>query len=170
MKVKYLYEENGFLYFRNEKGRIDKHPKNKFSDGEIVALNEHYSKKGITRLKEPSYTKNRGWVYVENYMDIQGLGNGCGMWNNEERYDNITDPKFVMIAKRIEIKEDILKTKKKLKSLEADLHKLEFAMTLSVKNYDTATHACVICGQLFEGFKGGDPNKDKCTKCLSNET
>ena len=168
MKINYLYEETDFLYFRNKKGQIDKHPKPKFKDNEIVTTTgKHYSIKNITRLKNPSFTENRGWVYVENFINIQGYGGGSGMWNNQDMYEKITDPKFLMIAKRIELKESILNEKNKLKSLESDLIKLEFTMDLVVENYKTATHSCKKCGILFKNFEGGDPNRDLCEKCLT---
>ena len=170
MKIKYLYQENGFLYFRNNKGQINKHPKPKFKDNEIVTTTEkHYSIKNITRLKKPSFTENRGWVYIENFINIQGSGGGSGMWNKQDDYKKITDPKFLMIAKRIELKESILKAKNRIKTLESNLDKLEFTMDLVIKDYRTATHSCKKCGNLFKGFEGGDPNKDLCTECLSKK-
>ena len=83
-----------------------------------------------------------------------------------ENYKKIDDPVFLMIAKRIELKESIIEAKSKLKAFESDLNKLEFTMDLVLKNYQDATHSCKKCGNLFKNFDGGDPNKDLCLKCL----
>jgi hypothetical protein len=101
-------------------------PKPKFIYGQFVQTsNKHYSQKSFTRLLDQSYTDTRGWVYVENYVDRDGRGGGCGMWNDEFQYSPLTDPLDILIAEKLTALSEVTDLKVKIKDLEHKINMLE---------------------------------------------
>jgi hypothetical protein len=132
----FLYEENGSYYIRNDQGQIEKIAKNKFNHNQIVQTAQgHFSGKSFTRLLNPMFTKNRGWVYTENYITRNQNSGGCGCCFEENMYEKLIDPADILFAERIYLKEQIDTLKGKLSQCERSLGMIEYALSLSVPDY-----------------------------------
>lgn len=166
----FLYEKDDKLYYRDALGKIKKVPKNKFSEGEIVRTkSNHCSPNRFTRIIQPNYTEERGWIYGENYINLQGMGGGSGFYTNEDNFTKLSRPEDLLFAKRIYLKENINKLNIELKSNESELEKITYALDISIPNHNKYTDDCKKCFTMFSGFDGGDPNRDLCKSCLEKE-
>ena len=145
-----LYEAEGNIIARNEKGQLTKIPKNKFNDGEIVTTSKrHFSEKALGILTKPTYTENRGWVYIENYIDLQGSGGGCGSWFEEELYEKIDDPILKLFAERIRLRKHMETLKCQLKNDSEQLEKIRYSLSISVDYFNEVKRACNKCSSVF---------------------
>lgn len=161
-----LYKKDGFVYFRKDNGRFLKVKKNRFEHGEIVSTSDkHYSKEGITVVLEPKYTEKRGWVYREQYIDLQGSGGGTGWWNNEDLYTKISSPIVKIFAKRINLKREINALENELKNRKIDLEKIDFSLSESVVDFDKVERVCNKCGALFIR-NSTNVNSELCDDCF----
>ena len=148
--LKLLYETKDHVIARDGKGRLTKITKNKFNDGEVVQLSEnHYSGRGITIVKTPTYTKERGWIYGENFIDLQGGGGGSCFWNNEELFKKIDNSILKLYAERIRLKRTIEEHKRQLKIDSEQLEKIEYSLSISVDDFDKVEKVCRICEAIF---------------------
>lgn len=167
----FLYEESSNLYYRNDKGQISKCPKNKFFDGEIVRTNEsHYSPNDFVMVIEPYYDlNNETWRYGKRFISLQGRSGGSSFSTNEDEFVKLSRTDDILMAERIYLKEEIAKAENHLSVMKENLSKIEYSCSVSVKDYSKVTHSCKKCFTYFEGFNGGDPNKDLCTNCLNEK-
>lgn len=161
-------EEDGEMITRNKKGKFMSIPDPVFSDGEIVTTSDkHYSPKALTILTKPTYSENRGWVYIENYVDLQHNRGGAGMWNNEDLYKKIADPVLKLYAERIKLKTEIKDCELGLKIKRKSLEDIEYALSIAVDNWDKVKKICK-CGKLF--IRNSDNiNLDICDDCYTTE-
>jgi hypothetical protein len=161
-----------YIIIRNKKGKFQKVQKNKFEDGEIVSTSsKHYSYHSLSILAQPNYAENRGWVYVENYIDIQGNGGGSGCWHEEKLYKKIDNPILKLYAKRIQLKKDIQELKLKIKEKEDSLKMIEHSLNVSSPNWDKYKKMCNRCRCLFtkNDYNVNSDICDNCYKELENE-
>lgn len=164
--MKILYESNNSFIARDEKGRMVKIPKNKFADGEIVTTSQkHYSQAELTKLTQPRYTENRGWVYSQNYISLQGFKGGNSFAHDEDNFDKVEDPILKLYAERLILKELISKHENELKIAKENLIKIEYALSVSVGNWDKIEKKCK-CGKLFVK-NSYNVNFDVCDECYS---
>lgn len=164
--MKILYKENGFCYIRKDNGQLGKIPSNKFEDGEIVMITEkHYSKEQrLSILEKPSYTENRGWVYTEHFINLQGDGSGCGCWNNEDHYKKINNPILKLYAERIRLINEINLLKQQLETKENAFNMIEFALSKTSDQWYKIEKICSKCNSLF--IKNTtNVNLDICDDC-----
>jgi hypothetical protein len=172
MKIKdgkFLYKENGKVYFRDSKGKIRCIPENKFSNGQIVKTSDkHYSKKTFTEVINPNYVESRGWIYGEQYIDRQDSGGGISFWNNEDLYENITDPIDVLFSERLILKRKIKTLKSELSQCESSLEKIEFTFAIAVPGYNKVVKKCHTCGKLCSRDQA-DLNRSICLDCRDNK-
>ena len=148
---------------RDKKGRFIPN-KAAFRDGEVVTTTpKHFSPKDITIVSNPSYTENRGWVYTENYVDLQNCRGGCGSSFEENLYRKITNPTLRLFAARIKLKTDIATYERKLRNDLETLKKIEYALFISVGNWDKVKKMCK-CGTFFIR-NSQNPNAAICDSC-----
>ena len=159
-----LYSNGDSLIIRNNKGKMQKIPKNKFEKGEIVMKGDkHYSKDGIVRLLDPTWTDTRGWIYGENYIDLHGSGGGCRYSTNEDCLKKIDIPAVRLYAKRINLNTEIANLEKLLKDKKIELEKVEYGLSISVDKWKDMKKVC-RCGNLFIR-NSKNINWDHCDKC-----
>lgn len=124
-------KEDGILA-KNAKGEYCTIPLPKFRHKQFVKTTDTYfSPKSFTRLVSPCYTETRGWVYGENYVDRTGMFGGTGWSFDEDGFLPLTDARDILIAKRIEIKEELSELTHKTKLLNDELAKVEYAIQLT---------------------------------------
>ena len=100
-----------------------------FSDGEVVSTSsKHFSQKKITRLLSPVYTENRGWAYVENYINEKGEGGGYGSSFEESLFKKIDDLETRLLAKKVELNIEIKQLNGDLRVINNELSKVEYAL------------------------------------------
>lgn len=132
MKVKGIigYTEDGKAVLELEDGELLKINPPKFRNREVVSTtNKHYSQKELTRVLNPQYTENRGWVYVENYLDKNGRSGGCGMWIEEDLFQKPETLELRLKARKIEISEEISQLELNVKNRKTELSNIEFALS-----------------------------------------
>lgn len=168
-KGEFLYERNDSYFIRNEKGEIEKIPKNKFYHGQIVkTTDKHFSQKTFTSVVEPNYTEQRGWIYGEGYLSRNDGRGGFGYWNEEDLFEEITSPGDILYAERIYLMNEIRECKNNLKNAEDKLEKIEFALSVSIPDWKNVHKKCHLCGKLYLGSEG-DVNISICNKCKDLE-
>ena len=157
------------IVIRDKEGKFKSVPEAKFYDGEVVSASEkHYSQKALCRLRTPTYNKIRGWLYIEDFMDLQNESmRGSSFWNNESMYETITDPILKLYANRIKLKSGIIKHESVLKQKREELGKIEYALSLAVEDWDKVKKKCK-CGKLFIR-NSKNINSDICDICDNQE-
>lgn len=158
----FLYEKDGFLYYRDKMGHFKKAPKNKFKHKQFVKR-----KHDIVRLVDPSYNEQRGWYYGINYIDLQGQGGGASFSWNESDFKEITNPIEILMVSKIEMNEKIKKLDVELEVMQNNLSKIIYSLDISFPKHNHVKHICKSCESFFIGFEdGGNPNMDLCKNCL----
>jgi hypothetical protein len=127
-----LHENNdGTVIILTRDNEIMTVPKNKFYDGEyVITSSTHFSPKDFTQVIDPTWTENRGWVYTEHYVDRNGTGGGGGSAFEESLYKKMTDPKDILIAKKLSLLENQQKFKCSISRIDNELEKVNFALNL----------------------------------------
>lgn len=153
---------------RNIHGQFVKAPGPRFADGEFVTTSaKHYSSHNIVMLSDPTYNKTRGWIYVQNFANLQAVGGGCSFWENEDSFEPINNPVVKLYAERIKLKKEIQKHEQLLKQKKEELTKIEYALFVSVPEWDKVKKACK-CGHLFI-CNSHNVNADMCDDCYQNQ-
>lgn len=120
------------LMCRNGKGEFCNIPFPRFANKQIVkTTSDYFSPKSFTRLIDPTYTENRGWIYGENYIDREGMQGGCGYSFEEKWFTELEDVRDILIARRLSIKEEMSWLNSRLKTLSDELSKAEYAIQLT---------------------------------------
>jgi len=148
---------------RNKKGQFIKTPTAKFKHNEFVATKSKLFRR-FTRLIEPNYNQKRGWIYGESYTDLQGNTGGSGFWTEEIFFDKLKNPLLKLYATRINLKEEIKEHKLQLALKTKKLNSIEYALRISVDNWDTVKKSCIECGNLFTR-NSINVNLDICDEC-----
>lgn len=163
---KYLYEENGDYYFRNEQGLVDKVEVNRYYHGQIVKASEkHHSKTQFIKVIDPSYSgQYKKWFYGVAYISMNGMGGGCSYSWPEDEFTELVDADAILYAERLYLKEEIQALQNRLKEANSSLEKIEYALSLSVKNWESMRTKCVNCGAPMARNKT-NCNIDKCDAC-----
>lgn len=102
----------------------------KFKHNEVVKTSErHYSQKDYTRVIQPTYTDERGWIYGESFINIDtGTSGGMGFWNDEYMYEKFTNLEMKIKAKLFELKDEISVLKNEINNKQREVEKLEYAL------------------------------------------
>jgi len=130
-----LQLKEGVLIAKNTKGEMCEIPLPKFRHRQIVqTAPDYFSPKSFTRLLDPTYVEERGWVYGENYIDRHGHGGGCGYSFDEKSFLPLEDARDILIAKRIELNEKLATLRHETKLAEAELAKVEYGIELTATN------------------------------------
>ena len=104
----------------------------KFKHNEVVKTSaRHYSQKDYTRVLQPSYTDERGWIYGESFINIDtNTGGGMSFWNDEYMYEKFTDLEMKIKAKLFELKSEISVLKNEINAKQREVEKLEYALNV----------------------------------------
>lgn len=124
--------DNKAIVENKETGEIKKVDLPKFKNNEVVKTSiKHYSQKEFTLLINRTYTDERGWIYGESYINIEkNTSVGCGYWNDEWMYEEITDLENKIKAKIFELKDEIAKHKTEIKNKEKEIDALMYVVAL----------------------------------------
>lgn len=127
-------QEDGILC-RNKKGEFCTIPLPKFRHNQFVKTTlTYYSPKTFTRLVNPTYTLTRGWVYGERYIDRQEQQGGTGYSFEEDSFLPLDDARDILIARKLEVSEEISLLNAKSKRLSEELSKLVYALEITKPN------------------------------------
>lgn len=165
---KFLYEEKGDYYIRNKQGQIEKIETNRFRHGQIVKASDlHHSKTQFIMVVDPSYSDQyKKWVYGVNYITMNGMGGGASYSWPEENFTELTDSDAILFAERLYLNNEIRDHENRLKQAKDKLSKIEYSLSISVKNYESIRTKCEQCGTPMNINKT-NCNIDKCDTCYS---
>lgn len=108
----------------------------KFKHNEVVKTSSrHFSQKDYTRVTDPRYTDERGWIYGENYINIDTFtGSGQGFWNDEWQYEKFDDLEMKLKAKLFELNDEISKLNYEISIKKKEIDKVNYALSLKNDN------------------------------------
>lgn len=163
---KYLYQEKDDYYFRNKKGQIEKVEANRYHHGQIVkASDKHHSNTQFIKLIDPSYSDQyKKWFYGVAYTSMNGSSGGCSYSWPEDDFTELKDADAILYAERLYLKEEIQLLENRLKESRNNLEKIEYALSLSVNNWEAIRTKCEKCGSPITRNKT-NCNIDKCDSC-----
>lgn len=126
--------ESGRVLIR-EDGKFLSVPAPAFEHKQIVkSSGKHYSKDSFTMVLEPTWSKVRGWIYGQRYISRGNYnGGGQGWWNEEWRYEPLTDADDILLAKKMQLEEDKRKATAEVKAINIKIRHIDYARSLLIK-------------------------------------
>jgi hypothetical protein len=102
-----------------------------FEHEEIVTTSKkHYSHYPITMVLEPTYVPNRGWIYGQKFFQNGSFSGGQCWWNEAWRFEKITDPKYILIARKLSLKLKLQQIESERKAAERELSHITHSLNL----------------------------------------
>ena len=103
----------------------------RFRDGQFVkTTKKHYSQKTFAHVSDPVWNDKRGWIYVENFISRDGQKGGHCYRNDEDFFEEIQDPRDILIAEKLYRIMEMEKLQRRLKVITTELSRIEFSLSL----------------------------------------
>ena len=104
-------------------------PRARYYDGQIVKTSsKHYIQKKFTMVIDPTWNEKRGWIYGERYLSKDWEECGRGYWNEEDMFEELTDPEIIIRAEIYLRNKEINIIRIKLDQLNAQVDKLKYTL------------------------------------------